>query len=297
MGICPNCGSWVDEGDICMSCGGSYSYSYDDEEDDDSYAPSDEPMPIELSNEAWNLYLDFKEELALIKINEALEHNDKDYNNWNRKAIILEALNRYAESEECYDRSLELSPHKLVFENKARMLYDWAYQLLEESKEMSNGLFKLEGAKEVIQRAINSIPKVNSEENINKYLDLKDSIDYYINYEETYQDILKSLKQENEDDLFTITGMMYYESDVDLYYYSPLKLVKERDNEFDSDAIAVYADDKKIGYVANSADTKYIHSSSASQLQDKIPDVCSAKYLFHLERYEKINFHIGVINH
>ena len=22
MGICPNCGSWVDEGDICMSCGG-----------------------------------------------------------------------------------------------------------------------------------------------------------------------------------------------------------------------------------------------------------------------------------
>ena len=44
MGICPNCGSWVDEGDICMNCGGSYSY--DDEEDDDSYAPSDEPLPI-----------------------------------------------------------------------------------------------------------------------------------------------------------------------------------------------------------------------------------------------------------
>lgn len=35
MGICPNCGSWVDEGDICMNCGGSYSYN-DDKEDDDS---------------------------------------------------------------------------------------------------------------------------------------------------------------------------------------------------------------------------------------------------------------------
>lgn len=22
MGICPRCGSWVDEGDVCRSCGG-----------------------------------------------------------------------------------------------------------------------------------------------------------------------------------------------------------------------------------------------------------------------------------
>ena len=28
MGVCPNCGSWVDDGDICMNCGGSGSYSY-----------------------------------------------------------------------------------------------------------------------------------------------------------------------------------------------------------------------------------------------------------------------------
>ena len=294
MGICPNCGSWVDEGDICMSCGGSYSYDDDEEEYDSSL--SDNSAADELGREAWKLYNAFKEDLALSKINEALELNDKDYDNWNKKAIILEALKRYAESEDCYNKSLELSPHKLVYENKARMLYGWAFQLLEDSKEMSNGLFKLEGAKEVIQRAINSIPKVNSEENINKYLDLRDSIDYYINYEETYQDMLNSLKIENEGDLFTITGMMYYESDVELHYHSPLKLVKESDNEFDSDAIAVYADGEKIGYVANSVNTKYIYSSSASELQDKIPDVCSAKYLFHLERYAEINFHIGVIN-
>ena len=177
MGICPNCGSWVDEGDICMNCGGSYSYSYDDEEDDDSYAPSDEPMPIELSNEAWNLYLDFKEELALIKINEALEHNDKDYNNWNRKAIILESLKRYAESEDCYDRSLELSPHKLVFENKARMLYDWASQLLEEDKP--------DEAKQVIRRAIDSIPR-DSVESLRKYFDLRNSINSRIKHEKKY---------------------------------------------------------------------------------------------------------------
>ena len=176
MGICPNCGSWVDEGDMCMNCGGSYSYN-DDKEDDDSYTSSDKPMPIELSREAWNLYMDFKEDLALIKINEALEHNDKDYENWNMKAIILEALKRYAESEECYDRSLELSAEKVVFENKARMLYDWASQLLEEDK--------LDEAKQVIKRAIDSIPR-DSEENIRKYFDLRNSINFRISHEKTY---------------------------------------------------------------------------------------------------------------
>ncbi len=36
MGFCPNCGSWVDEGDVCGVCGGSGSYGYESEEYDDS---------------------------------------------------------------------------------------------------------------------------------------------------------------------------------------------------------------------------------------------------------------------
>lgn len=47
MGICPNCGSWVDEGDICMSCGGasfsggndSYSGSYSGRSSYGGYRP------------------------------------------------------------------------------------------------------------------------------------------------------------------------------------------------------------------------------------------------------------------
>ena len=31
MGICPNCGEWVDDGDICMCCGGSAGVGYEDE--------------------------------------------------------------------------------------------------------------------------------------------------------------------------------------------------------------------------------------------------------------------------
>lgn len=37
MGICPNCGDWVDEGDICMSCGG---YASRDSEEETYYHSS-----------------------------------------------------------------------------------------------------------------------------------------------------------------------------------------------------------------------------------------------------------------
>lgn len=51
MGICPNCGEWVDEGDICMSCGGGGGYSEDPEQglyyrgDDYSSPRYDPPNP------------------------------------------------------------------------------------------------------------------------------------------------------------------------------------------------------------------------------------------------------------
>lgn len=70
----------------------------------------------------------------------ALDLNDRHANNWNRKAIILEGMKRYVESEQCYNRSLQLSPINLGYDNKARMLYDWAVQLREESKKLPNGL-------------------------------------------------------------------------------------------------------------------------------------------------------------
>ena len=75
----------------------------------------------------------------------------------------------------------------------------------------------------------------------------------------------------------------------------PLKLVKEPDNEFDKDAIAVYAEDKKIGYVANKEYTKFELTSFASELQDKIENIDQGSYLFYLDRYADIQFHIGRI--
>lgn len=249
----------------------------------------------EYENKAWDLYMDFKEEEALRYINMALDLDGLNANNWNRKAIILEGMKRYAESEECYNRSLELLAQNLVYDNKARMLYDWAVHLRDESKKLPNGLDMLNDANDKLTKAMRALPGENSEEDLDKYLWLRDSINFYIDYEKKFQRNLEVLKKYDKSELFTITGMHFYPNDVVLKPDMPLKLVREPDNEFDKDAIAVYAQDEKIGYVANKDYTKYELTSSASQLQDKIDDDTQGSYLFFLDRYAEIQFHIARI--
>ena len=295
MGICPNCGSWVDDGDICMNCGGSgsYSYGYDDDPDEIEVNPTYSKRD-EYANKAWNYYMEFQDEDALYYINLALDLDNRHSGNWNKKAIILESLKRYGESEECYNRSLELSKSNVVYDNKARMLLAWSHQLLEESKELPNGLSKLKEAEKKIINAMNTL-SADSDEDIDKYLRMKDSINFYINYENKFQSNLETLKQYDKSELFTITGRQFYRNNIDLTPGLPLKLVKEQDNEFDKDAIAVYAQDEKIGYVANNDYTKYKLTSTASELQDKIEDTAQGSYLFYLDRYAEIQFNIGRI--
>ena len=297
MGICPNCGSWVDEGDICGCCGGSGSYEPDDEEEesDESEISQRNSKRDSYSRKAWELYMDFKDEEALRYINMALNLDGGHSNNWNVKAIILESLKRYRESEECYDRSLELRPHDEVYDNKSRMLYDWASRLVEESKELPNGMAKLEKARETNLRAMNARPGEKSKESLDKYLRQRDSIEFYIRYEGDFQRKLEELKTYSKDDLFTITGRDHYEANAALTPGKPLKLVKEPDNKFDRDAIAVYCEDEKIGYVANSDYAKFELTSSASELQDRFDDSAEGCYLFYLDRYAAVQFSIGRI--
>ena len=268
-------------------------------DDDDERRPVGRDVPdlrvVEYGKKAWDLYMDFKEEEVLRYINMALDLDGRHADNWNRKAIILEGMKRYAESEECYNRSLELSAQNLVYDNKARMLYDWAVQLLEESKKLPDGLDMLNEAYDKVIKAMKALPGENSEEDLDKYLRLRDSINFYIDYEREYQGNLEALKKYDKSELFTITGMHFYKNDVNLASGLPLKLVKELDNEFDKDAIAVYAQDEKIGYVANKDYTKFELTSSASELQDKIDDVVQGSYLFFLNRYSEIQFHIARI--
>lgn len=247
------------------------------------------------SKKAWDYYMDFKDEEALHYINRALDLNDTNSNNWNIKGLILEGLKRYEESQECYDKSLQLYRDNIVYENKARMLLKWSVNLVEESKKVPNGLNILQKAEEKILKAINTLPGQNREKVPDRYLYQRDAVNYYIGYEKEYQNNLEILKACDKYDLFTITGTKFHENSEKLYPGAPLKLLKESDNEFDNDAIGVYFGDEKVGYVANSDYTKYELTVSASELQDKIPDSIHAEYLFFLSRYSPVQFDIGRI--
>lgn len=67
------------------------------------------------------------------------------------------------------------------------------------------------------------------------------------------------------------------------------KLVKEEDNEFDKEAIAIYLDDVKVGYVANSVRTSCYLTSEAKNVQ--IQDIAYAEYMF----YFAYQYHIAKI--
>ena len=264
-------------------------------EEENSENSSDIYKNDEYSKKAWDYYNDFKDEEALHYINMALGLYDRSSRDWNIKALILDSLKRYEESEECFDKSLRLYQNDAVSDNKAKMLCKWSMDLLEESKKLPNGLNLLYEARQKIIKSINTFSSKKDEVDFNRCLYLRDSIDYYISYEKEFQKNLETLKRCDKSELFTITGTDFYEASKKLNPGVPLKLVKEPDNEFDSDAIAVYIKDEKVGYVANNEYTKYELTSSASELQDKISDIEEGEYLFYLSRYSSIQFDIGRI--
>lgn len=356
MGICPNCGSWVDEGDICHGCGavfgyggGSYSesdilamscsaerdrkrgnlkssietykeiieslenvdsYSYDSFVQYHIQAAKDaiaemkpefeavedaEKKARELSDEAWSLYNKYHLVDALHLINQAIDIYPHIADDFNRKALILDNMGRYEEASYFYDKALSFDPYDKIFsKNKALMLSDWADQLLENSKGLSNRWSMLNEAYEKIKTAIETLPE-NNDKNLESLKQQKKSIEFYIDIEKDFQKKLETIGLYEKDILFTITGRDFYENDVRLYMGLNLKLVKEPSNKYDSDAIAVYANDKKIGYVANSDYTIYEQTYSASELQDKIGPVTKGKYITDLSKYGEVTYHIGRI--
>lgn len=242
------------------------------------------------SNKAWNYFLDGDYSTALFYINKSLDLNSGISNSWNRKAIILEYQEKYSLSEECYERSLEIAKNDVVYDNLARMLLGWTYKLIENGKNSRDESY-FDLAEEKIRKAIDIVSRPQSSENPEKYQNKLDSLNYYRQHVRKYLKNIETLKSYDKDELFTIAGMRYYDI-IPLTQGLPLRLVKEQDNEYDRDAIAIYADDKKIGYVANQEYTSYEKTSKASELKSKIPDEAHGEYLMFLD---KDLFYIGRI--
>ena len=77
--------------------------------------------------------------------------------------------------------------------------------------------------------------------------------------------------------LFTLTGCNHYLGTEFMKRGMRVKLVKEPDNQYDSEAIMVKIDGLKVGYVANSTSTVYKDTLSAGRLYDKIGKKAKAK--------------------
>lgn len=83
----------------------------------------------------------------------------------------------------------------------------------------------------------------------------------------------------------TITGTYFYEGHEFIEPDMEVILEKDKDNEHDSEAIAVKMPGVgKIGHVANSPKTVIGESMSAGRLYDKIEDTAKAKVLYKLDR-------------
>ena len=84
---------------------------------------------------------------------------------------------------------------------------------------------------------------------------------------------------------FTIAGMNHYYGHDFLEPMMNVKLVKEPDNEFDSEAIRVEKSGLGlVGYVANSPNTVLGESMSAGRLYDKIEDGAVGTIIYKLPK-------------
>ena len=83
----------------------NWGHGSDDDDDEEDFRRvrrrSKNSRIAEYSNKAWNLYMDYNDEDALYFINLALDLDDRNAKNWNRKGMIVESTKNCAESERC----------------------------------------------------------------------------------------------------------------------------------------------------------------------------------------------------
>ena len=312
MPTCPNCGSWVDEGDICGVCGGSGSYDYNQKKDDSFLVREESDEKInraryiinsEMSYDNANLQRAMgilkqtgdeiddclrqshvREEVSLKclqieiddlkeKIRIKMDRNDKSKHDKGRAR--KKSIKIMVSNIEFGD---QLPIFKLVRRDEGQIA---AYQGNNEIGFVSNDVKPNESWLVSKASELTYLPEISYAQLL-FYENCPDNHDFPRLVSATLLDDsqakeLQELHTYPKEKLITITGTEFFNYH-DLRKGMKLKLVKEPDNIHDKDAIAVYSCDSKIGYVANSQKTACSFTLMASQLKD-IPNVSYAEYL------------------
>lgn len=229
----------------------------------------------------------YKEALCLIDV--AIENDETNFEYHNQKGVILENLNRFSESMKSYDVALELFDSEDIYENKARMLYRWANSLNDKNK-----------ALELITQAITILPMSKNDEYFERFWYLKGSIldclERPIESRRCYliaegmTDEIKELDEQvdflknTKDTLINVTGTRFYFGMEPFKKGMIVNLIREDDNEHDSDAIRVEVDGETVGYVANNEYTLIDNVKSATEIR-KMDYKKAEVVLIYLDEY------------
>ena len=228
---------------------------------------------IPKSEKALKLKEEGKLKEALRIIDDALNENPNDFKNWNAKALILDSLSEYKKAIECFDNALKLNNSDFIKKDKANTLYNFAKVTF-----FPEGDY--EKAMNLIDYALDNLPE---DEDASEYLFLKAEIYesmgmpmetrvYYLKAEGEFEKANQLSAQmefiKNSDDvLITVSGTNFFKGLDPFENGRIFNLVKQPDNEHDSDAIAIFLADEQVGFVANSQYTLIDGVKSASEIK------------------------------
>lgn len=261
------------------------------DDDDDTNVPPQTVDPNvsrakRLADEAYELQEEDRFDEALVLINRALELDSNNFNNWNVKAIIIDNSGHPEDAIEFYDRALAIRPTNVVKTNKAECLYRIAYirnamrRSPERSLEIINEALKLLPDDEERGRFIHMkgriLQSLDRKIQAKKCFLLADGMTDKIMQLEEQEKIIKNTRQP----LINITGTQFYKGCGILKEGIVVDLIKEPENEHDSNAIRVELNGETVGYVADSPYTLIDGLKSARQIQDRFTDKTRAKFLF-----------------
>ena len=301
MGFCPNCGSYVSPGTNVCSCGTTFDYKSEPKKEVESEFQKqqrEKTNTVDGYCRQGRRLMDNGEYLKAIEyFDKALEIFPKYHPPTFNKAksyyyagMYKEALQWFAKSKfshRCIDNYVILewigdTLNELYRFDEAIESYLEAIDIINEDYEWTINFHKEQRWDSPSDSYLNSL-LVKKKERLSN---VKDRIAFSnklkrevpIKLKNNFDEQEKFLKNIGKENFITITGTYFYDNPK-FEKGMKFKLVKEEDNEFDNEAIAIYLDDVKVGYVANSVRTSCYLTSEAKNVQ--IQDIAYAEYMFY----------------